>query len=171
MKRCAKTPRKPLMTSSTNSPFKLEALDIAANSTTYFVPHHTWYARFVLADTKRIAELTSWRDKIGVVGFVELAQRSWLNPDKIGSSRRIGNFSVRVEVSSEGLLDYALDFEDALWFACRELNPMLETFTTLFGIKNDIDIVVEHGLRPVNKLLHNIVQPFRQTTPKGRFTL
>jgi hypothetical protein len=48
---------------------------------------------------------------------------------------------------------------------------MLETFTTLFGIKNDIDIVVEHGLRPVNKLLHNIVQPFRQTNPKGRFTL
>ena len=159
------------MTSSTNSPFKLAALKIAANSTPHFLPHHTWYARFVLADTKRIAELTAWRDKIGVAGFVELAQRSWLNPDQVGSSRRIGTFSVRVEANNELLLDDGLDFEDALWFACRELNPMLETFTTLFGIKNDIDIVVEHGLRPVNKLLHNIVQPFRQTTPKGRFTL
>jgi hypothetical protein len=48
---------------------------------------------------------------------------------------------------------------------------MLETFTTLFGIKNDIDIVVEHGLRPVNKLLHNIVQPRKKTYTKGRFTL
>ncbi len=77
---------------------------------------------------------------------------------------------MRVELR-DYVIDDALNLEDALWFACRELNPMLETFTTLFGIKNDIDIVVEHGLRPVNKLLHNIVQPFRQTTPKGRFTL
>lgn len=158
------------MTSSTNSPFKLEDLTIAANSTPHFVPHHTWYARFVLADTQRIAELTSWRDKIGVVGFVELAPRSWLDPDKVGSSTRIGSFSARVELG-DGAIDDAPNFVGALWFACRELNPMLETFTTLFGIKNDIDIVVEHGLRPVNKLLHNIVQPFRQTTPKGRFTL
>jgi hypothetical protein len=141
-----------------------------------FLPQTTWYARFVLADTRRIAELTSWRDKIGVVGHIELAGRSWLNPDwlnpdKVGYSARIGNFSVRVEVGDGVFLDNEPNFEDALWFACRELNPMLETFTTLFGIKNDIDIVVEHGLRPVNKLLHNIVQPFRQTTPKGRFTL
>jgi hypothetical protein len=149
----------------------LEGLKLDTKTGTVFVPHHTWYARFVLADTQRIAELTAWRDKIGVAGFVELAQRSWLNPDKIGNTQRIGNFSVRVEANNEVLLDDGLDFEDALWFACRELNPMLETFTTLFGIKNDIDIVVEHGLRPVNKLLRNIVQPFRQTTPKGRFTL
>ena len=158
------------MTSSTNSPFKLDALKIAANSTPHFLPHHTWYARFVLADTQRVAEITKWKDKLGVVGFIEMAQRSWLNPDTIGSTQRIGNFSVRVEVG-DGVWLNELNFEDALWFACRELNPMLETFTTLFGIKNDIDIVVEHGLRPVNKLLHNIVQPFRQTTPKGRFTL
>ncbi len=158
------------MTSSTNSPFKLEGLKIAANSTPHFVAHRTWYARFVLADTQRVAELTKWKDKLGVIGFIEMAQRSWLNPDTIGSTQRIGNFSVRVEVGDGVWLD-ELNLEDALWFACRELNPMLETFTTLFGIKNDIDIVVEHGLRPVNKLLHNIVQPFRQTTPKGRFTL
>ena len=151
------------MTSSTNSPFKLEGLKLDTKTGTVFVPHYTWYARFVLADTQRIAELTAWKDKIGVAGYVELAERSWLDPDKIGSSTRIGTFSVRVEIGSEVLLVDALDFEDALWFACRELNPMLETFTTLFGIKNDIDIVVEHGLRPVNKLLHNIVQPKPRT--------
>jgi hypothetical protein len=159
------------MTSSTNSPFKLEDLKIdTVPLARGFLPQATWYARFVLADTRRIAELTSWRDKIGVVGHIELAGRSWLNPDKVGYSARIGSFSVRVELR-DYVIDDALNLEDALWFACRELNPMLETFTTLFGIKNDIDIVVEHGLRPVNKLLHNIVQPFRQTTPKGRFTL
>ena len=160
------------MTSSTNSPFKLEDLKIDTGPVARgFLPQSTWYARFVLNDSQRIADVTQWKDKIGVAGCVEIAARSWLNPDRVGSSTRIGTFRARVEVSSEVLLDYALGFEDALWFACKELNPMLETFTTLFGIKNDIDIVVEHGLRPVNKLLHNIVQPFRQTTPKGRFTL
>jgi hypothetical protein len=149
----------------------LEGLKLDTKTGTVFVPHHTWYARFVLADIQRIAELTAWNDKIGVAGYVELAERSWLDPDKIGSSTRIGTFSVRVEIGSEVLLVDALDFEDALWFACRELNPMLETFTTLFGIKNDIDIVVEHGLRPVNKLLHNIVQPKPRTgQPFRRFT-
>lgn len=159
------------MTSSTNSPFKLEALKIDPVPGTRFVSPGTWYARFVLADTKRIAELTAWRDKIGVVGFVELAQRSWLNPDKIGSSARIGSFSACAVLTTSALYDDEPNFEDALWFACRELNPMLETFTTLFGIKNDIDIVVEHGLRPVNKLLHNIVQPRKKPYAKGWFDI
>lgn len=141
---------------------------------TRFIGPGTWYARFVLADTHRVAELTAWRDKIGVVGFVELAQRSWLNPDRVGSSARIGSFSACAVLTTSALYDDEPNFEDALWFACRELNPMLETFTTLFGIKNDIDIVVEHGLRPVNKLLHNIVQPkpgHLKFNTKGRYNL
>jgi len=151
----------------------LEGLKLDTKTGTVFVPHYTWYARFVLADTQRIAELTAWKDKIGVAGYVELAERSWLDPDKIGSSTRIGTFSVRVELG-DYVIDDALNLEDALWFACRELNPMLETFTTLFGIKNDIDIVVEHGLRPVTKLLQNIVQPkpgHIKFNMKGRFNL
>jgi hypothetical protein len=149
----------------------LDALKIDTNTGMFFVPHHTWYARFVLADIQRIAELTAWKDKIGVAGYVELAERSWLDPDKIGSSTRIGTFSACALLNISTLYADETNFEDALWFACRELNPMLETFTTLFGIKNDIDIVVEHGLRPVNKLLHNIVQPKPRTgQPFRRFT-
>jgi hypothetical protein len=132
-------------------------------------PH---FARFVFSDVQRSASVLSWHDTLVVAGTIELADTSWLNPDKIGNTMRIGSFGARVEFDIGVVLsDEAPSYEDALWFACKELSPMLETFTTLFGIKNDIDITVEHGLRPVNKLLHNIVQPFSQTTPKGRFTL
>jgi len=160
------------MQSSTNSPFKLEDLEITPPHGAPFVPHNTWYARFLLVDTERIAEWTSRKDRLSVSGTIELASTSWLDPDKVGSSLRIGSFGARVEFDSGIVLaEEVPTFEDALWFACKELSPMLETFTTLFGIKNDIDIVVEHRLRPTTQLLHHIVQPFRQTTPKGRFTL
>jgi hypothetical protein len=150
----------------------LEDVKIVPKEVRMFVSSSsTWYARFVLADIQRIAELTAWRDKLGVVGHIELAGRSWLEPDKIGSGTRIGNFSACALLNTPALYADEPNFEDALWFACRKLNPMLETFTTLFGIKNDIDIVVEHGLRPVNKLLHNIVQPRKKTYTKGWFDI
>jgi len=110
------------------------------------------------------ASVLSWHDTLVVAGTIELADTSWLNPDKIGNTMRIGSFGARVEFDIGVVLsDEAPSYEDALWFACKELNPMLETFTTLFGIKNDIDITVEHGLRPVTKLLQNIVQPHPRT--------
>jgi hypothetical protein len=149
----------------------LEDLKITTPHGAPFVPHNTWYARFLLVDTKQIAERTSPKDRLSVSGYAQLARRSWLDPDKIRGVLRIGEFRARVVLTTPALYADEPTFEDALWFACRELNPMLETFTTLFGIKNDIDIVVEHGLRPTPQLLHHIVQPFRQTTPKGRFTL
>ena len=126
-------------------------------------PH---FARFVFSDVQRNASVLSWHDTLMVAGTIELADASWLNPDKIGSTVRIGSFGARVEFDIGVVLsDEAPSYEDALWFACKELNPMLETFTTLFGIKNDIDITVEHGLRPVTKLLQNIVlfQPHPRT--------
>ena len=124
-------------------------------------PH---FARFIFSDVQRSASVLSWHDTLMVSGTIELADASWLNPDKIGSTVRIGSFGARVEFDTGVVLsEEEPSYEDALWFACKELNPMLETFTTLFGIKNDIDIVVEHGLRPVTKLLQNIVQPHPRT--------
>jgi hypothetical protein len=107
-----------------------------------------------------------------VAGTIELANTSWMNPDKIGSSVRIGSFGARVEFDIGIVLaEEEPSYEAALWFACKELNPMLESYTTLFGIKHDIDITVEHGLRPVTKLLQNIVQPRPRTgQPFRKFT-
>jgi hypothetical protein len=107
-----------------------------------------------------------------VAGTIELANTSWMNPDKIGSSVRIGAFGARVEFDIGIVLaEEVLSYEAALWFACKELNPMLESYTTLFGINHNIDITVEHGLRPVTKLLQNIVQPRPRTgKPFRNFT-
>jgi hypothetical protein len=107
-----------------------------------------------------------------VAGTIELANTSWMNPDKIGSSVRIGAFGARVEFDIGTVLaEEAPSYEAALWFACKELNPMLESYTTLFGINHNIDITVEHGLRPVTKLLQNIVQPRPRTgKPFRNFT-
>ena len=136
------------------------------------------HARFVLSHVDRQASVRSWHDVLLVAGTVEIAPSSWLdNPDRIGTSWRIGSVGARVEFDISTLLDEREpDYEDALWFACRELNPMLESFTTLFGIKHNIDIVVDHGLRPVKQLLVNLVQPAPKSghlkfNTKGRYNL
>ena len=132
-------------------------------------PH---FARFVFIDVQRNVSVLSWHDTLMVAGTIELASSSWMNPDKIGSSFRIGSFGARVEFDIGTVLaDEEPSYEDALWFACKELNPMLESYTTLFGIKHSIDITVDHGLRPVKALLKNLVQPRPSIkTPFRRFT-
>jgi hypothetical protein len=159
------------MTSSTSSPFKLEGLQVRENDR-FVLANKPHFARFIFSDVQRNVSVLSWHDTLMVAGTIELASTSWMNPDKIGSTIRIGSFGARVEFDIGTVLaEEEPSYEAALWFACKELNPMLESYTTLFGIKHNIDITVEHGLRPVNTLLHNLVQPFSQTTPKGRFTL
>lgn len=168
------------MTSSASSPFKL--CDVQVRENPRFVlkkdPQH--YARFMLTAVDKQASVRSWHDVLLVAGTVELAHHSWLgNPDKIGSSMRIGAVGARVEFNIASVLtEHTSTYEDALWFACKELNPMLESFTTLFGIKHDIDITVEHGLRPVKQLLQNLVQPapkpnsgILRSSTKGRYNL
>lgn len=138
-------------------------------------PKGDHFARFIFSDVQRNASVLSWHDTLMVAGTIELANTSWMNPDKIGSTVRIGSFGARVEFDISTVLDpKEPTYEDALWFACKELNPMLESYTTLFGIKHNIDITVEHGLRPVTKLLQNIVQPkpgHLKFNTKGRYNL
>lgn len=163
------------MTSSTNSPFKLGPLKVQENDRFVLKKEGDHFVRFIFVDVARRMSVTSWHDTLQVAGAVELAHTSWMDPDRIGSTMRICAFSANVEFDISVLL--ANDeprYEDALWFACRELNPMLESYTTLFGIKHDTDITVEHRLRPVNKLLHNIVQPkpgHLKFNTKGRYNL
>jgi len=159
------------MTSSTSSPFKLEGLQVRENDR-FVLANKPHFARFIFSDVQRNASVLSWHDTLMVAGTIELANTSWMNPDKIGSSVRIGSFGARVEFDIGTVLaEEEPSYEAALWFACKELNPMLESYTTLFGIKHDIDITVEHGLRPVTKLLQNIVQPRPRTgQPFRKFT-
>lgn len=130
------------------------------------------FARFSFVDLQTRMAVNSWHDTLQVAGAVELSHKSWMDPDKVGSVMRICAFKANVEFDISVLLqEQEPSYEDALWFACKELNPMLETYTTLFGIKHDIDIKVEHGLRPVTKLLQNIVQPRPKIgKPFRRFT-
>lgn len=138
-------------------------------------PKGDHFARFIFSDAQRHASVLSWHDTLMVAGTIELSSTSWMSPDKIGSTIRIGSFGARVEFDISTVFDpKEPTYEDALWFACKELNPMLESYTTLFGIKHNIDITVEHGLRPVTKLLQNIVQPkpgHLKFKTKGRYNL
>lgn len=161
------------MTSSASSPFKLCDVKVRENERVIWSNGPTHHARFVLTAVDKQASVRSWHDVLLVAGTVEIAPRSWLDsPDRIGSSSRIGTLGARVEFDINSVLfDREPSYEDALWFACKELNPMLESFTTLFGIKHNIDIVVDHGLRPVKQLLRNLVQPRPSIkTPFRRFT-
>jgi len=130
------------------------------------------FVRFILVDVGRRMSVKSWHDTLQVAGAVELAHSSWMDPDKIGSTMRIVAFNANVEFDIGIVLsDDEPSYEHALWFACKEINPMLESYTTLFGIKHNIDITVEHGLRPVKALLKNLVQPRPSIkTPFRRFT-
>lgn len=160
------------MTSSTSSPFKLVNVNVRDNNR-YIMKSGTHYARFLLTRAETVATVTSWHDALNVLCKAELAAYSWLtDADKIGSTMNIGDISARVEFDISTVFSaQAPDMQDALMFACNELNPMLESLTTLFGISNNIDIVVEHGLRPVQKMLQGLVQPRPSIkTPFRRFT-
>lgn len=163
------------MTSSTSSPFKLGPLKVQENDRFTLKKDGDHFVRFIFVDLQKRMSVLSWHDTLQVAGTVELSHTSWMNPDKIGSIVRICAFSANVEFDISTVLeDQEPSYEDALWFACKELNPMLESYTTLFGIKHNIDVTVEHGLRPVTKLLQNIVQPrpgHIKFNTKGRYNL
>lgn len=166
------------MTSSANSPFKLTAVKVKENERVGLRTEGTHYARFLVTRAETVASPASWHDVLNILCNVELAPYSWLNDaDKIGSSMSIGSISARVYFDSTMLFDdEMLTFEDALIFACKEINPMLESFTTLFAIKHNIDITVEHGLRPTTQLLRNLVQSAPKPghlkfNTKGRYNL
>lgn len=164
------------MTSSASSPFKLCDVQVRENERVVMTKSGEAHARFVLTHVDKQASVKSWHDVLLVAGTVEIAPRSWLdNPDRIGTSWRIGTVGARVEFNIASIFDeHTSTYEDALWFACKELNPMLESFTTLFGIKHNLDIVVDHGLRPVKQLLQNLVQPapgHLKFNTKGRYNL
>lgn len=117
------------------------------------------YARFMFSSAETHRSVMSWHDTLRVVGVIEIAPQSWLtNADRIGSSVRLGSIAAEVEFNLS-LEHDSPSMQDALWFACKELNPMLESMTTLKGIEHNIDIIVEHGLRPTNQLLQNLVYP------------
>lgn len=164
------------MTSSASSPFKLCDVQVREAERVVMTKSGEAHARFVLTHVDKQASVKSWHDVLLVAGTVEIAPRSWLdNPDRIGTSWRIGSVGARVEFDIAAVLtEHTSTYEDALWFACKELNPMLESFTTLFGIKHNLDIVVDHGLRPVKQLLQNLVQPapgHLKFNTKGRYNL
>jgi hypothetical protein len=165
------------MTSSASSPFKLCDVQVRENERVVWVSGLTHHARFVLTHVDKQASVRSWHDVLLVAGTVEITNKPWLGPTRIESSSRIGSIGARVEFNIATVItEHTSTYEDALWFACKELNPMLESFTTLFGIKHNIDIVVDHGLRPVKQLLVNLVQPAPKSghlkfNTKGRYNL
>lgn len=160
------------MTSSASSPFKLGPLKVQENDRFVLKKNGDHFVRFIFSDVNRRVSVKSWHDTLQVAGVIELSYTSWMDPDKVGSTMRICTFAAEVEFDIGVLLSNdEPSYEDALWFACKELNPMLESYATLFGIKHNIDVTVEHRLRPVTKLLQSIVQLRPRTgQPFRRFT-
>jgi hypothetical protein len=165
------------MNSSASSPFKLTQVKVRETSNLAPRAGSQWYARFMFINVDKQRNLDTMLDLLGVVGTVEIASAPWIEANKIGSTMRVLSIAATVDgVEFDDSIDYERvpTYEDALWFACRELNPMLESATTLFGIKHDIDIRVEHTLRPTALLLRNLTTPppgHLKFKAKGRYTL
>ena len=149
------------MISSASSPFKLTDVKVHEVGNKFFPREGSqWYARCIFSKVDRTQSTNLWQDSLGVAGVVEIATTPWIEADKIGSSQRILGITALVNFVPEIMLaNDEPTYTDALMFACREINPMLESATTLYGIKHNIDIRVEHGLRPTSQLLRNLTTP------------
>lgn len=150
------------MQSSTSSPFELTSVRVDKHATLDSGAQR-WkdgaFARYIFVDTMRQNDVRRDKVMIGVAGVVELASESWLNDFGPGTALRIGNVRAAIALNEDELRVDPKPYSKALWFACEQLNPMLDTFTTLFGIEHNIDIQVEHRLRPVERLLQNLIMP------------
>lgn len=146
---------------------------------TRFIPvAHHWseggYARYIMSDVQKTHAYTQATANVLVAGVVEIATQPWLHDFGPGHSNRIGGLAAEIIVPFDTLERDPKPYSEALWFACEQLNPMLDTFTTLFGIEHNIDITVEHRLRPVERHLQNLIMP-RPTNlklnTKGRYNI
>lgn len=166
------------MTSSANSPFKLGKVTVKPGTYSIDSSASAWkdggFVRYIMSDVQKTHEYTQATANVLVAGVVELAKVSWLNEFGPGSATRIGTIVGEISVSFDAVERDPHPYSKALWFACEQLNPMLDTFTTLFGIENNIDIHVEHRLRPVDRLLQNLIMPRPMTMKfnmKGRYAI
>lgn len=162
------------MTSSASSPFKLGKVTVKPQAQRYAWGDGGYFARYLMSDVQKTHEYTQATANVLVAGVVELARDSWLSDFGPGTSMRIGTLVTEIIVPFDTLERDPKPYSDALWFACEQLNPMMDTFTTLFGIEHNIDITVEHRLRPVERHLQNLIRP-RPTSmkfnTKGRYNI
>lgn len=149
------------MTSSASSPFEL--LDVKVKPVPKALIADNWpdggFVRYMLVDLMKESDLHTHTQRVGIAAHIELAQDSWLSDFGPGHSSRIGTVTAVVRVHEADIAVEPQPYSKAVWFACEQLNPMLDTFSTLFGIEQGIDIHVEHRLRPVERLLHNLIMP------------
>lgn len=150
------------MTSSASSPFEL--LDVAVQKNESYRPvDKPLFARYVLIRAvMHERAVNTPTTTIMVEARIELARDSWLSNFGPGPAGSIARARALVGYDEMALAVNPQPFEALLLFACEQLNPMLDTFITLYGIEHNIDITVEHRLRPVDKLLQNLI-----TTPKN----
>ena len=162
------------MPSSTSSPFELTDVNVKKANLNWHndLPAEGGYVRYMLVDIMKESELETMSVRVGIIAHVELAWSSWLSDFGPGRSLRIGTITAIVRVNEEDIAVEPQPYSKAVTFACDELNPMLDSFTTLFGIEHNIDITVEHRLRPTAKLLHNLIAPPpMKFKVKGRYNL
>lgn len=149
------------MTSSADSPFEL--VDVKVKSVHKNLIADKWpdggFVRYVLLDLMKESDLHTHTQRVSIKAHIELARDSWLADFGPGHSTRIGTVTAVVRVHEADIAVEPQPYSKAVWFACEQLNPMLDTFSTLFGIEQNIDITVEHRLRPVERLLQNLVIP------------
>lgn len=164
------------MTSSASSPFEL--VDVKVKPVHYALVADNWpaggFVRYMLVDLMKENDLHTHTQRVGIAAHIELAQDTWLSEFGPGHSARIGTVTAVVRVHEADIAVEPRPYSKAVWFACEQLNPMLDTFSTLFGIEQGIDIHVEHRLRPVERLLQNLIMPRPMTmkfNTKGRYNL
>lgn len=160
------------MQSSTSSPFELTDVNVKKADIKWHndMPAEGGYVRYMLIDIMKEHDAPTGGVRVGIAAHVELAWSSWLDDFGPGRSLRIGTITAIVRVNEEDIAVEPQPYSKALKFACEQLNPMLDAFTTLFGIEQNIDITVEHRLRPTSKMLHNLIAPPpMKYNMKGRF--
>ena len=166
------------MQSSTSSPFKLGKVTVKPGTYAIESSAAAWkdggFVRYIMSDVQKTHEYTQASANVLVAGVIELAKVSWLTEFGPGSATRIGTIVGEIIVPFDAVERDPHPYANALWFACDQLNPMLDSLSTLFGIEHNIDIHVEHRLRPVERLLQNLIMPRPMTVKfntKGRYNI
>lgn len=107
------------------------------------------FVRFRLTEVESMDVFDAVYDKkLAVQAVIEAAPRSWTQADRIGTTVYLCKGMVVLGVDMSDAPDPQGVVEQAVHFATAQLNDPLETAATLYGIRNNLDVFIEHKLRP-----------------------
>ncbi len=114
------------------------------------------YVRLMLSQIEVISPDVHGHTALGLVGRAEGADLSWTTgADRIGNSIFMGEACGVVEVDALAV-EEGMEAHEVMKFGIKHLDPVLENFAVLAGIRAGLDIEICHTLRPHSSMLSNL---------------